>query len=113
MDMALSLINAFACGVISLALIGAVLSPRVHDGVVIKVGLISMALGFGSIALILFEGITSEKVIVIERALLLINAGVTVVILGYLWRKAKLHHPVRRSTDFTNFGDTLPTEYKP
>ena len=50
MDLLLSWVNAAACGLISLALVGAILSPKVHDGVVIKVGLICLAAGFGAIA---------------------------------------------------------------
>lgn len=110
MDLLLSWINAAACGLISLALVGAILSPKVHDGVVIKVGLICMAAGFGAMALRLLEGIVPEQVVGIERALLLINAGVAVVIVGYLMRKAKVHHPVRRSTDWAQLMDTRPME---
>lgn len=110
MNTLLQLINAGACGVIALSLIWAVLNPKVHDGVVIKAGLICMALGFGSIALLLFEGVTTEGAISLERALMLINAGITIVILGYLRRKARVHHPVRRSTDWAQLMDTRPTD---
>lgn len=110
MDLLLSLSNAAACGLISLALIGAILSPKVHDGVVIKVGLICMAAGFGAMALRLWDGVGPDEVLGIERALLLINAGVAVVIVGYLMRKAKVHHPVRRSTDWAQLMDTRPME---
>lgn len=107
MDVVLSLINAFACGLIALALIGAVLSPRVHDGVVIKLGLISMALGFGAIALRMADELLRGDGI--ERALALINGGIAVVILGYLLRRARAGHPVRRMTDWGDL-DTQPLE---
>ena len=108
MDVVLSLINAFASGLIALALIGAVLSPRVHDGIVIKLGLISMALGFGAVALRMADELLREGD-GIERALALINGGIAVVILGYLLRRARAGHPVRRMTDWGDL-DTQPLE---
>lgn len=108
MDVLLSLINAFACGLIALALIGAVLSPRVHDGVVIKLGLISMALGFGAIALRMTDEVLRNDA-GIERALALINGGIAVVILGYLLRKAQAGHALRRMTDWGDL-DIQPPE---
>lgn len=110
MDMLLSWINAAACGLISLALIGAILCPKVHDGIVIKIGLICLAAGFGAIALRLINGIGPDEVVGLERSLLLVNAGIAVVIVGYLMRKARRHHPVRRSTDWAQLMDTRPME---
>lgn len=95
MEFLLSMINAAACGLISIALIGAILSPRVHDGVVIKAGLICMAAGFGAISLQLLDGLDS-----IARQLLLVNAGLSVVIVGYLIRKARSRHLIRRTSDW-------------
>ncbi len=109
MDLLLSWVNAAACGLISLALVGAILSPKVHDGIVIKVGLICLAAGFGAIALRLVDGVGPDDVIGLERALLLVNAGIAVVIVGYLMRKA-LRHPVRRSSDWAQLMDTRPME---
>lgn len=110
MDLLLSWVNAAACGLISIALIGAILSPKVHDGVVIKIGLICLAAGFGAIALRLLDGVNPDEVVGLERALLLVNAGIAVVIVGYLMRKARKHHPVRRSTDWAQLMDTRPME---
>lgn len=110
MDILFSLLNAAACGLIALALIGAILSPKVHDGIVIKIGLISLAAGFGAMALRLWIGVEADDLLGVQRALLLINAGIAVVIVGYLLRKAKVHHPVRRSTDWAQLMDTQPME---
>lgn len=107
MEWILTLVNALACGLISLALLAAIVSPAVQDGVIIKVGLISMALGFGAMALRLFDGIGPEEMPSVLRALALINAGIGVVIVGYLLRKAVAKHPVRRSTDWGEL-DTRP-----
>jgi len=102
MDLLIAVINALASGLIALGLLGAILSPKVHDGIVIKVGLISMMLGFGSIAMRLWDGFQGEDLVRIDRALLMICAGVAVVILGYLIRKSRNGHPLTRSTDWTD-----------
>lgn len=102
MEFLLSLINAAACGLISVALIGAILSPRVHDGIVVKIGLISMAIGFGAIALRLLEGVKADEIAGLERALLLVNSGLAVVIIGYVMRKIRAYHPVRRIEDWVS-----------
>lgn len=109
MGMALTLFNAAACGLIALALVGAILSPKVHDGIVIKAGLISMALGFGSIAVRMLDGLGVDEAVHLARSILLINAGLAVVILGYLWRVARRGAPQRRINDWADF-DTRPIE---
>lgn len=98
MDTALLLLNAASCAVITFALLAAILNPRVHDGIVIKVGLICMAMGFGSLALRFVD----HNVHGMERSLALVNAGITVVILGYLWRRASAGHQARRATDWSD-----------
>lgn len=95
MDFLLIWLNAAACGLISTALLGAILSPRVHDGVVIKIGLICMVIGFSTLSLRLLEGIEA-----LARPLMLVNAGIAVVIIGYLLRKVRARHPVRRVSDW-------------
>lgn len=99
MDALLAIINAAASGLIALALIAAIVSTRVHDGVVIKVGLIGMALGFGSIALRLLDGLTNSDAAGLAKSLVLINAGIAVAIVGYLLRRARAGHQVRRASD--------------
>lgn len=108
MDLLLTWLNAAACGLISLALVAAILSPKVHDGIVVKVGLISMAAGFGAIALRLLDGVRAHEVVGLERALLMVNAGIAVVIVGYLLRRARAHHPIRRSTDWAELDEPAP-----
>ena len=101
MESLLKLMNFLACGLISIALIGAILSPRVHDGIVIKVGLCSMALGFGSIAMSFLFG--AANVASLERALLMVNLGIAVVIFGYIIRRIRSRHALRRVTDWNEF----------
>lgn len=99
MDAVLALINAASSGLIAVALIAAIVSTRVHDGVVIKVGLIGMALGFGSIAIRLLDGLTNSDAAGLAKSLVLINGGIAVVIVGYLLRRARAGHQVRRASD--------------
>jgi hypothetical protein len=100
MDQIFTAINAALCGIISLGLIGAILSHRVKDGVIIKTGLILLAVGFAAISARLLDGVTVSDVMALERALFLVSAGLSIVILGYLRKKSnpkKLH---RRESDF-------------
>lgn len=113
MDLAFQLFNAVACACITMALIGAVLSPKVHDGIVIKVGLSSMALGFGSLALRMFDITSPVDLSGLARSLLLINAGIAVVIVGYLVRHAKAGHSMRRITDWADLQTEIDSGYPP
>jgi hypothetical protein len=106
MDMILSLTNAAVCGVLALLLTGMVLSNRVRDGVVIKAGLIAMALGFGAIALCFIDGSSLGDGQRLARALLLVNIGIGVVVVGYLWRTYRAGHSVRRITDWADLERT-------
>ncbi|MGA0608817.1 hypothetical protein [Caldimonas sp. KR1-144] len=106
MDTLLALINAAACGLIAAVLLWAILSPRVHDGIVIKVGLIGLCAGFGSIALRMVDGLKADDLVGMARSILLINAGIAVVILGYLLRRARAGHPLRRvPSDWVDLHD--------
>lgn len=109
MNIITAALNAAACGLIALALVGAVLSKHVHDGIVIKFGLICMALGFGSIAVRMFDGLDAADAIHLARSILLVNAGLAVCIIGYLWRRTRAGHSVRRVTDWADL-DSRPME---
>jgi len=103
METLLSLFNAATCGLVSLVLLWAILSPRVHDGVVVKCGLIAMSLGFGSIALRMADGIGPNDGAGLARSILMVNTGIAVVIAGYVWRTRRERHKLRRSTDWGAF----------
>lgn len=100
MDFILSLTNAAVCGALAILLGGMVLSKRVHDGIVIKCGLIAMFFGFGAIALCFIDGSSVGDGQRFARALLLVNIGIGVVIAGYLWRAYRAGHPLVRRTDW-------------
>jgi hypothetical protein len=104
MDLMLAYVNAFTCGLISLVLVAAILSPRVQDGVVIKVGLIAMAMGFGSLALRLIDKSNSMCDPHWQRSILLVNFGIATVVMGYLLRRAMAHHQLRRLSDWLTQG---------
>lgn len=78
--------NVAVCLLLALACAWAVLSPRVHDGVVIKTGITSMGLGFAALAMHLLDGLQVADHEGIERAILLINLGILIAVLGVLLR---------------------------
>jgi hypothetical protein len=86
MDHTLSLINlASSCALAALAA-WAVLSPSVRDGVLVKLGLILLAMGHGIAALHLAGGIDQADLMGLNRARFVSNLGLLVVVLGYGWR---------------------------
>src|SRR6478752_5742456 len=105
MDLAISLINALACGLISIVLVGAVLSPAVKDGIIIKAGLGGMALGFFSLAMCLFDGLDRADGVRLVRAMVMVNFGIAVCIVGYLVRTWREQHPLRRGTDWVDLDE--------
>lgn len=79
----LSISNAAVFGALSLVLIVLVLAPEVRDGIIIKCGLIVASLGFGSIAIRMFS---STDPIGMERSLLMVGVGLSVIIAGCVVR---------------------------
>jgi hypothetical protein len=106
LDLLISLINAGTSLLISTTLVIAMLSKRVHDGIIIKIGLGSMALGFLVVAMHMLK-ITGADVQGLQRALLLINSGLAVVIFGYVHRVHGAGHAFRRITDWADIDDAL------
>ncbi len=104
MDFLISALNAMTSLLIAVTLAAMMLSRRIHDGIVIKAGLGSMALGFVVVTLHMLK-IGSADVLGLQRALLLINSGIAVVIVGYLVRHRGAGHALRRITDWTDFDD--------
>lgn len=91
MDELITIFNATAAAGIALALSWAVLSHRVRDGVVIKLGLICMALGFGALSWHLVDGLGCMDLHAISRAHALVHLGLGVVLVGLLVRAARGH----------------------
>lgn len=96
------LIHAAAPGTIAIALTAAILSPRVRDGVVVKSGLMTMALGFGALAI--RELFNPWNIQALERSVTLIELGVGIVAVGYLVRRKRHGQHRRRATDWQVMG---------
>lgn len=108
MDMTIALTNATACMVLSLAAGWACLSSRVRDGVVIKLGLIAMAIGFFVHAWIMFDGVDLADAVAMARAQFVINAGMLIVVLGWLVRTRGGRDRKRRTTDWADLDGAAP-----
>lgn len=79
----------------------AVLSPRVHTGLVIMVGLVAFALGsFGHAALVLTAGFSCDELAGFARAALLTRIGLLVVICGWLLRAGRSRYAPKRTSDW-------------
>lgn len=83
MDQAITTINAAVSGTLAGAIAWAILSRRVKDGVVIKVGLILLALGCAVTCIKLIDGLDNMDLLALNRARLLAHAGLLVVLVGY------------------------------
>lgn len=106
MGLVLPISNAVVCGLLSLLMVWMVLSPKVHDGIVIKAGLSTMAVSFAGIS---WASIDPEALWNGERfirLLLPLACGMSVVIVGYLWRSLRTGNPHRRRTDFADLETT-------
>lgn len=107
MDFLISVLNAMTSLLIAITLATAMLNQRIRDGIVIKTGLGSMALGFVVVALHMLK-IGGADVQGLQRALLLINSGIAVVIVGYLVRHRGAGHALRRVTDWAELDSSPP-----
>ncbi len=99
-------INAAASLVLALLAAAAVISPRVRDGVVVKLGLILLALGAAGLGLAL---VTGGPMDVALRALGLQTAGLFVIVGGVLLRALRPGPRRRRASDWIALG-TYPEE---
>ena len=102
MDQALNLFNAIVCTGIGCGAIGAVLSHRVKDGLVIKAGLIALAFGMLGVA---WQLLTGWSVLLVSRALGTVHIGLVVVAVGY-W----MQH--RKGLRIHDIVDTRPGELR-
>lgn len=105
MDSTITLVNFLTCVFMAAVASYGVLSTRVRDGVVVKIGLIFVALGFAGHAWVLYDGLDLTDVVAMARAQLLINAGGVIVGLGWAIRTAGGRHPRRRTSDWAELDD--------
>lgn len=102
MDDLLLTFNAAACVLLAAVATWAVLSPRVRDGIVVKLGLILAVQGFAGLGAALAMGL---PVIVWVRALALLHAGLLVVAAGVWWRFRQARGARRRASDWMDLED--------
>jgi uncharacterized membrane protein len=101
MDDIIALFNSLVSGVLALVFGWAILSHRVRDGVVIKVGLILMSAGFSVVSYLMVDGVCGEDAYPLNRAELLVHLGLLVVLFGYAMHR-------RRGRTLLDIIDTSP-----
>jgi hypothetical protein len=94
-------LNVGACLLLATLAAWAVLDERIHEGVIVRAGLILVALGFAGIAIALLHG----SGVTLQRAMGLLHAGIIVVLLGREWRAHRRHKPMRRRSDWLDLED--------
>lgn len=92
--------NAIVTGLIALALVWAVMSPKIEDGLVIKLGLASMALGFMGVSVMSWL----DQWWTMPQALAAIHIGLILCGVGYWYRSKRAHKPLRRATDWADLA---------
>lgn len=95
-------LNVGACLLLATLAAWAVLDERIHEGVIVRAGLILVSLGFAGIAVALLHG---DGLLTLQRAMGLLHAGIIVVLLGREWRAHRRHKPMRRRSDWIDLED--------
>ncbi len=98
--------NAVACLLLTVIAGLAVVSPRVRDGVLVKLGMILISIGAFGLAVALATAAPDD---VLLRALGLYTGGLLVVALGVVLRVRAPGARRRRASDWVAL-DTLPAE---
>lgn len=106
----LSLLNCLLCTGFGLVLLWLILTPKVDDGVIIKLGMIVAMLGFLALGWKMFEGIEPSEIRGVEWGMLMVNVGVLIVIFGYVRRTAARGHRMLRLSDWAALQDTRPMD---
>ena len=95
-------LNVGACLLLALLAAWAVLDTSIHEGVIVRAGLILVSLGFTGIAIALLHG---NSLLTLQRAMGLLHAGIIVVLIGREWRAHRRHKPMRRRSDWIDLED--------
>lgn len=102
MDKLLGVLNVMACGALAAAAGWAIMSTRVRDGVVIKLGLIGVVVGFAALG---YSLAVYAPVFIIERCLATLHGGLLVVVAGWWMRGRRAPAPKRRKSDWMDLED--------
>lgn len=96
-----------SCVAMAAAASWACFSPRVHDRLLMKLGLVLLALGSAFQAWLLHDGVDLLDVVATIRAQLLVNGGMVVVVMAWALRgrPSRSHVPERRASDFVDLDD--------
>lgn len=97
MDEIVTAFNVVASAALCVAIAAAIMSDRVRDGIVVKIGLILLALGMAGTALVLANGLDPSDVWRLNNTRGVMLLGALIVVGGVLWR---VRRGERRSTDF-------------
>ncbi len=95
-------VNVLAYVLLATAAAWAVLSPAVDDGVVPKLGLILISLGFAGLAGILTDSGWCSDARLLGRAMLMVHGGIGLLLLGWLLRTRRSRNKRRRMTDWAH-----------
>lgn len=101
----ITVFNVIVGSLFVVALTYAVLSPKVHDGIVVKLGLSLMALGFLVSTYALANGADCTDVKTLDGAIALVNFGAVTVLAGYLLRTGYGRKKKRRFTDWADLDE--------
>lgn len=98
MDSLLTMFNATVAATLAAALGAIVLHPRVREGLVMRCGLVLMALGFAAMAVALVD--STPDLVSLGRAVALIHAGLVTALAGFLWSFKRKGWAARPITDW-------------
>lgn len=85
--------------IVGLAIAGLVISPKINDGVILKVGMVLCSLGFMGASMI-----AAERGGGYLNCMYLIGLGVLVCVLGFLYRCVGPSCKKRRASDWLKLG---------
>jgi len=100
MDHTIAMTNTLLMGLVAVASAWLVINPDVHDGVIMKIGLICVSIGSAAAAALLGTDPPGDPVL-IGRAALLGNVGGVIVAIGWYMRATNcVIHMRRRASDW-------------
>jgi hypothetical protein len=78
----------------------AILSPRVRDGTIGKIGLMCCSVGFAAMAIKMSDGFASDDLWAIANVMVLINIGAALLAAEWAWRSFRARRVLRRMSDW-------------
>lgn len=105
MDGLAAIVNALVSAVLCAASGYAVVSPRVRDGILAKIGLVAISIGFGVSAVALMASPGCDGAVTIGRAHMMVHVGLLVVAAAWCVRVRRHRRVLRRASDFVDRED--------